>query len=93
MKHIIRHGGRLWADSVEGQDHFLRSGCEWPLFYQLSPNVQTHLLRLIAGKPQAEAQQILLQQPGIATVSFTVSGGLGTALPGDAKTIQVRITG
>lgn len=62
-------------------------------FYQLSPNVQTHLLRLIAGEPQAEAQQILLQQPGIATVRFTVSGGLGTALPGDAKTIRVRITG
>lgn len=62
-------------------------------FYPLSPDVQAHLLSLIAGKTQAEAQKILMQQPGIATVSFTISGGLGTALPGDVKAIRVRIVG
>src|SRR5262249_31234609 len=62
-------------------------------FYHLNPDVQALLLSLIVGKTQAEAQRILLQQPGIATVSFTVSGGLGTAVPGDVKAIRVRIAG
>ncbi len=56
--------------------------------YQISPDVQQHLLYLIAGKTKQQAGAMLLQFPGIAGAHIAVKGGNQT-LPDDPRNIHV----
>jgi serine/threonine protein kinase len=58
--------------------------------YQFSDAVKVHLAQLIAGKSQSEAQSLLLQQPGVASVNIVLANN-GTTLPKGATQIAITI--
>jgi hypothetical protein len=58
--------------------------------YQITPDMQQHLLRLIAGKTTQQVGAMLLQLPGIAGVQISVKGGNRT-LPEDPRGIHIIV--
>jgi hypothetical protein len=58
--------------------------------YQITPAMQQHLLRLIAGKTKQQASASLLQIPGIAGVQISAEGGNRT-LPEDPRRIHIIV--
>jgi hypothetical protein len=58
--------------------------------YQITPDMQQHLTKLIAGKTKQQAIATLLTVPGIAGVQISVKGGNQT-LPQDPKDILIII--
>jgi len=58
--------------------------------YQITPEMQQHLLHLIAGMNTQQAVRTLLQFPGIAGAQITVKGGNRT-LPQDPHRIHITI--
>jgi len=58
--------------------------------YQVTPAIQQHLIRLIAGKTNQQAGALLVQFPGIAGAQITLSGGNRT-LPQDPGSIHMII--
>jgi hypothetical protein len=54
--------------------------------YQFAASQLTQLAKLIVGMSETNAQKLLLQQPGVAAVQFSLPG----TLPGDAGLIQVK---
>jgi hypothetical protein len=58
---------------------------------KVSPDMSARFATLVAGKTQADAQAILLKQPGVLKVSLQVAGGLGTPLPSSPKDIHITI--
>lgn len=63
------------------------------MVYQWSQQQQKALVALIAGKNEAQAITILLQQPGISHVSITLAGRDTGTLPGNASRIQFTVVG
>jgi Baseplate J-like protein len=58
--------------------------------YQITPGMQHHLLRLIAGKTNQQAAALLVQFPGIAGAQISLKGGNRT-LPQDPRHIHLTI--
>jgi hypothetical protein len=58
--------------------------------YQITPDMQQHLLRLIAGKTIQQAGAMLVQFPGIAGAQISMQGGNRT-LPQDPRGIHIII--
>ena len=58
--------------------------------YQITPDMQQHLTKLIAGKTKQQAIATLLTFPGIAGVQISVKGGNQT-LPQDPKDILIIV--
>jgi hypothetical protein len=58
--------------------------------YQFSDAAKTQLAQLIAGKSRSEAQAILLQQPGVASVNISIANN-GATLPTDPTQIAITI--
>ncbi len=58
--------------------------------YQITPEIQQHLLHLIAGMSKQQALQTLLQFPGIQGAQIIVKGGNRT-LPQDPRNIHIVI--
>jgi hypothetical protein len=58
--------------------------------YQITPAMQQHLLKLIAGKTKQQASAMLLQIPGIAGVQISAEGGNRT-LPKDPRRIHLIV--
>jgi hypothetical protein len=75
--------------SSQGQAKMLVLATE-TLVYQITPDIQQHLIHLIAGKPKQQAEALLLQFPGIAGAQITLRGGNQT-LPLDEKAIRILI--
>ena len=73
--------------SSQGQAQMLVLATE-TLVYQITPDIQQHLIHLIAGKPKQQAEALLLQFPGIAGAQITVKGGYQT-LPEDPRNIRI----
>ena len=63
------------------------------MVYQWSQQQQKALVALIAGKNEAQAITILLQQPGISHVSITLAGRDTGTLPSNASRIQFTVVG
>lgn len=59
--------------------------------FQLNPDLAAHFASLVAGKTQASAQAVLLQQTGVSKISIQVSDGFGTALPASPQDIHISI--
>ncbi len=61
--------------------------------YQITPYMQQHLLRLIAGKTTQQAGAMLLQFPGIAgaQISMISMKGRNRTLPEDPRSIHIII--
>ncbi len=59
--------------------------------YQFNESQKQQLAQLIAGKPLADAQALLLKQEGIRKVKFTSNGGWGSALPSAASDIKFTV--
>ncbi|HLH61046.1 MAG TPA: hypothetical protein VKV20_05125 [Ktedonobacteraceae bacterium] len=57
--------------------------------YQFSDATKQNLAKLIAGKSEAEAKTLLLQQPGVSDVQITLSSG--NTLPTDPANITIVI--
>jgi VCBS repeat-containing protein len=58
------------------------------LLYQWGQSQQRALSVLVAGKSEAQAATLLEQQPGISTVTITMTGRDTSALPTDPGRIQ-----
>jgi hypothetical protein len=58
--------------------------------YQIAPEMQYHLMHLVAGMNTQQARATLLQFPGIAGAQITVKGGNQT-LPQDPKEIRIIV--
>ena len=58
--------------------------------YQITPDMQQHLLRLIAGKTIQQAGAMLLQIPGIAGAQVSMKGG-NRMLPEDPRSIHIIV--
>jgi hypothetical protein len=58
--------------------------------YQITPDIQHHLLHLIAGKTIQQAVAMLVQLPGIAGAQISVKGGNRT-LPQDPGSIHIIV--
>lgn len=58
-------------------------------FYQFSDTAKQNLAKLIAGKSEADAKRLLLQQPGVSDVQITIASG--TTLPTDPTNISIVI--
>jgi len=64
--------------------------------YQFSDSQKQHMAQLIAGKPLADAQALLLKQEGVSKVTLTTAGGWGSAMPtspSDIKFTSVPVPG
>lgn len=59
--------------------------------FQVTGALKQHFAALIASQPQTDATKLLLRQRGIASVSIQLAGGLGTALPYSADSIQIVV--
>jgi len=61
------------------------------LVYQITPAIQQHLIKLIAGKPQQQALAALLTFPGIQGAHISVKGGNRTLpqYPGNITIVVV----
>jgi len=59
--------------------------------YQFSDAAKHDLARLLVGISKSAAMQTLLSQPGVAKVSFALTGGNGQQLPADAAHISIVI--
>ena len=57
--------------------------------YQFTPAVKTSLAKLIAGKTKEQATALLLQQPGIGSVTITIANG--DTLPTDYTQINIAV--
>src|SRR5689334_654810 len=66
----------------------LRVEVQGTLVYQWSEQQQARLARLIASKSKAEATRMLLQQPGVSTISFHLIDRNTGALPNDPEHIH-----
>ncbi len=58
--------------------------------YQITPDIQQHLTKLIAGKTKQQAIATLATFPGIAGVQISVKGGSQT-LPEDPRNIHITV--
>lgn len=59
--------------------------------YQFTDTQRTHLASLIAGKSSQDAKTLLLKQPGVHTVTITLTGVGVTMLPDSTQHITVDI--
>lgn len=59
--------------------------------YQFSDAQKHTFAQLIAGKPLADAQTLLLKQEGVKKVSISTTGGWGAALPTSASDIKFTL--
>jgi VCBS repeat-containing protein len=59
--------------------------------YQFSDAQKHALAQLIAGKPLADAQTLLLKQEGVKKVSISTAGGWGHALPTSVNDIKFTL--
>jgi VCBS repeat-containing protein len=60
--------------------------------YQFTDAQRAQLARLIAGKNSQDARALLLKQPGVYSVTITLTGVGVTVVPGDAGHITVNIS-
>jgi hypothetical protein len=59
--------------------------------YQFSEAQKQTFVQLIAGKPLADAQALLLKQEGVGKVNLTTAGGWGSALPSSPNDIEFNV--
>ncbi len=59
--------------------------------YQFSDTQKQTFAQLIAGKPLADAQALLLKQEGVWKVNLTTDGGWGSALPTSPSDIKFTL--
>jgi serine/threonine protein kinase len=77
--------------SIQGNgtvDLVIKTAGVW--VYQFSDAVKAQLAQLVAGKSLSEAQSLLLQQPGVASVNISIANN-GATLPKDAAQMAVTI--
>jgi VCBS repeat-containing protein len=59
--------------------------------YQFSAVQRARFASLIVGKSSQDAQTLLLQQPGVHSVTITLTGSGADSVPGDTKHITINV--